>query len=179
MQHLQPNLRSQEQHLSRTKMAGLLSLLAVLILSLTACQPVRPVSAASASDGAAAQPATCTLATLKGRYLFAHSGTILPPAFGVTEPTPGADAGIHTFNGDGTGSDIVTVRVGSQIFLDNVTVPITYTVNADCTGDYRVQIDNGPAFNLFIDPKGDTVVMISTEPPGNYVSGIDQRVSTK
>jgi hypothetical protein len=24
----------------------------------------------------------CTLATLKGRYLFAGSGTILPPAFG-------------------------------------------------------------------------------------------------
>lgn len=36
---------------------------------------------------------TCTLKTLKGRYLFADKGTILPPAFGVTAPTPGADAG--------------------------------------------------------------------------------------
>lgn len=48
-----------------------------------------------------------------------------------------------------------------------------------CTGEYRVQIDNGPAFNLFADPKGNAVVMISTEPPGNYVSGIDQRVANK
>ena len=98
---------------------------------------------------------------------------------GVSEATPGADAGIHTFNGDGTGSDIVTVHVGSQIFLNNVTVPFTYTVNADCTGEYRVQIDNGPAFNLFADPKGDAVAMISTEPPGNYVSGIDRRIANK
>ena len=32
---------------------------------------------------------TCTLKTLKGWYLFAQSGTLLPPAFGVTEPTQG------------------------------------------------------------------------------------------
>jgi hypothetical protein len=42
---------------------------------------------------------TCTLETLKGRYLFAHSATLLPPAFGVTEPTPGHAAGFHIFNG--------------------------------------------------------------------------------
>jgi len=66
---------------------------------------------------------TCTLKTLKGRYLFAASGTLLPPAFGVTEPTPGADAGYHTFNGDGTGTDTVTVRVGSEIVLENFVTP--------------------------------------------------------
>ncbi len=162
-----------------------IALLSALALLFAACQSIRPISAATGSTLttvtglAAAAPESCSLATLKGRYLFAHSGTILPPAFGVTEPTPGADAGIHTFNGDGTGSDIVTVRVGSEIFLDNVTVPITYTVNADCTGEYRVQIDNGPAFNLFVDPKGDSFVMISTEPSGNYVSGIDLRIANK
>ena len=162
-----------------------IALLLALALVFAACQSIRPIGSATgiavkAVTGiAAANPGSCTLATLKGRYLFAHSGTIRPPAFGVTEPTPGADAGIHTFNGDGTGSDLVTVRVGSQVFLENVTVPITYTVNADCTGEYRVQIDNGPAFDLFVAPKGDTVVMISTEPPGNDVSGIDQRVSNK
>ena len=50
----------------------------------------------------------CTLETLKGRYLFAQQAMLLPPAFGITEPTPGADAGFHIFNGDGTGTDIVT-----------------------------------------------------------------------
>ena len=34
----------------------------------------------------------CTLETLKGRYLFSEPETILPPAFGVTEPTPAAHA---------------------------------------------------------------------------------------
>ena len=38
---------------------------------------------------------TCTLKTLKGRYLFALHGTLLPPAFGVTEPTPSDAAGFQ------------------------------------------------------------------------------------
>src|SRR6266567_266868 len=66
---------------------------------------------------------TCTLETLKGRYLFAWSGTVLPPAFGATQETAGGSAGYHTFNGDGTGTDTVTVRVGAQIVLENVVVP--------------------------------------------------------
>ncbi len=40
-----------------------------------------------------------------------------------------------------------------------------------------MQIDNGPAFDLFAAPKGDSVVMISTD--GNYVAGIDQRVANE
>ena len=40
----------------------------------------------------------CTLKTLKGRYLFALTGTLFPPAFGVTEPTPSNAAGFHIFN---------------------------------------------------------------------------------
>ena len=59
----------------------------------------------------------CSLATLKGRYLFADSGTVLPPAFGQTVATFGADAGFHIFNGDGTGTDVVTVRVGDTCLL--------------------------------------------------------------
>src|SRR6059036_723585 len=63
-------------------------------------------SPAVADDGAEGKEnvPTCTLKTLKGRYLFADKGTILPPAFGVTAPTPGSDAGFHLFNGDGTGT---------------------------------------------------------------------------
>ena len=118
---------------------------------------------------------TCSLATLKGRYLFAASGTILPPAFGVTEPTPGADAGYHVFNGDGTGTDIVTVRVGSTVALENFVTPTHYTVNANCTG--VLSVPNGPSFDVFIAPNGDFLSTISTAPPGNYVSRIEQRVS--
>jgi hypothetical protein len=122
---------------------------------------------------------TCTLATLKGRYLFATSGTLLPPALGVTEPTPGASAGFHIFNGDGTGTDIVTVRVGTEIVLRHVAVPISYTVDADCTGSYTPQVPNGPSFDLFIAPTGEKIAVIATAPKGNQVSSIDERVSRK
>src|SRR4051812_39579733 len=94
-------------------------------------------SSAWADDGV--EP-PCTLKTLKGRYLFAEKGTILPPAFGVTGPTPGADAGFHLFNGDGTGIDVVTLRVNGVTVLNNAVVPIRYTVNADCTGTITVLI---------------------------------------
>jgi hypothetical protein len=119
---------------------------------------------------------TCNLATLKGRYLFATSGTLLPPAFNVTEPTPGASAGFHIFNGDGTGHDIVTVRIGGKIVLDKIVAPFSYVVNSDCTGSYTVQIPNGPSFELFIAPSGEAFAIISTAPEGNQVSTIDQRV---
>ena len=120
---------------------------------------------------------TCSLATLKGRYLFAASGTILPPAFGVKEPTPGADAGYHVFNGDGTGTDIVTVRVGTTIVLENFVTPTSYTVNENCTG--TLTVPNGPSFDMFIALNGDYISTISTAPPGNYVSRIEQRVPSK
>ena len=120
---------------------------------------------------------TCTLKTLKGRYLFAGSGTLLPPAFGVTEPTPGADAGFHIFNGDGTGTDIVTFRVNGVTVLENEVVPISYTVNADCTGSYTVDIPGGgPSCGIFIAPDGESIATIAAD-PGNYVSNIGRRVS--
>jgi hypothetical protein len=117
----------------------------------------------------------CNVATLKGRYLFANSGTALPPAFGVTVPTPAADAGFHIFNGDGTGTDTVTVRIGTTVVLENFVTPFTYTVNADCTGSYTVP--NGPAFGLFIAPSGEEFALIATDPPGNYPSNIHRRVA--
>ena len=121
----------------------------------------------------------CTLATLKGRYLFAFPAPLLPPAFGVTKPTPSNAAGFHIFNGDGTGTDTVTFTVGGEIVLENVVAPISYVVNADCTGAYTVLVPNGPSFDLFIAPDGEQFAIIATAPPGNAGSSIDRRVSRK
>jgi hypothetical protein len=121
-------------------------------------------------------PRTCSLATLKGRYLFADAGTLYPPAFGVARPTPAANAGFHLFNGDGTGTDTVTFRVGGAIVLENVVAPTSYTVNADCTG--TLSVFGGPSFGMFVSPDGEAVVSIATD-PGNYVSSIDRRVSRR
>ena len=124
-----------------------------------------------------AQP-TCTLKTLKGRYLFSLTGTLLPPAFGVTEPTPSAAAGFHIFNGDGTGKDIVTFRSGGNTVLLNEDTPFTYTVDADCTGSITVA-PPGPSFSIFIAPDGESIAVITTDPPGNQASDISRRVSPK
>ena len=126
--------------------------------------------------GYAAEP-TCTLHTLKGRYLFALTGTLFPPAFGVTEPIASNATGFHVFNGDGTGTDTVTVRVGSTITLDKVVAPITYTVNANCTGTYTVNVPDGPSFDIFIAPDGDEIATFATAPAGNQLASIDRRVS--
>jgi hypothetical protein len=133
-------------------------------------------SSAWADDGVQGPP--CTLKTLKGRYLMADKGTILPPAFGVTVPTPGSNAGFHFFNGDGTGTDIVTLRVNGVTVLRNAVVPTSYTVNADCTGTLTALVPGGPHFDMFIAPSGEAVVLVGTD-PGNYVNSIDRRVSEK
>ena len=106
--------------------------------------------------------ATCTLKTLKGRYLFSLHGTLLPPAFGVTEPTPSDAAGFHIFNGDGTGTDIVTFRLGGVTVLENETSSLSYTVNEDCTGSFSAQL-----LGIFIARR--SIATISTAPPGNGV----------
>ena len=127
-------------------------------------------SSAWADDG---QP-TCTLKTLIGRYLFADKGTALPPFGMVTGPTPSSVAGFHLFKGDGTGTDTVTLVVNGVPVFRNAAVPLTYTVNADCTGTYTV-LNGGPSFDIFVAPSGDALATIA----GNSVSNISQRVSPK
>ena len=136
-------------------------------------------SSAWADDGVEGKnEPPCTLKTLKGRYLVADKGTILPPAFGVTAPTFGTNAGFHIFNGDGTGTDIVTVRINGQTVLKNAVVPTSYTVNADCTGTLKVLVPGGPSFDIFIAPSGKEIALVGTD-PGNYATSIDRRVSLK
>ena len=130
---------------------------------------------ASNDDG----PRGCTVATLEGRYLFAFSTTILPPAFGVTQPTQSNAAGFNILNGDGTGTDTVTLTIGGHTALENTVVPTSYTVNADCTGAYTVLVPNGPSFDIFIAPDGEDFASIATGPSGNTGSGISRRVSRR
>jgi hypothetical protein len=117
----------------------------------------------------------CSLATLKGRYVFADKGTLLPPAFGVTGPTPAADAGFEVCNGDGTGRDTVTLRVNDKVVVHNIVVDTTYTVKPNCTG--TITVKEGPTFDIFVAPDGEMFASIATD-PGNYPSRIGLRVSS-
>jgi hypothetical protein len=119
----------------------------------------------------------CTLATLKGRYLFAGSGTALPPAFGVEEPSLTTSAGYHIFRGDGTGTDIVTFSINGDVKIENSVTPFSYTVNPDCTGTFSVS--SRPSFGLFISPNGEELVMIATDPGHVLVEGPQRRVAPK
>ena len=137
-----------------------------------------PLAASTGQESqTSAAPRVCNLATLQGRYLFAESGVLLPPAFGVAVPTQAADVGFHIFNGDGTGTDIVTVRIGSTVVLENLVSPLVYTINPDCTG--TITVSNGPSFGIFVAPDGREFGSIATAPAGNYPASIVLRVSKR
>jgi hypothetical protein len=115
----------------------------------------------------------CTQKTLKGRYLFGGIATLLPPA--VPEQTLLAVAGYHIFNGDGTGTDVVTTTLNGEIDRENFETSISYTVNENCTGTYTVS--DGPSFGLFISPDGEELIVIGTTPGFVLVQGPNRRVS--
>ena len=119
-----------------------------------------------------------TLKTLKGRYLFSEPAMLVPPAFGITEPTPGNAAGFHIFNGDGTGTDIVTLRIGGVTIFSNNAVPITYTVHADCTGSYTV-LNGGPSSRSLHRARWRLHRGHHDGSPGNQASDISRRVSRR
>jgi hypothetical protein len=116
----------------------------------------------------------CTLATLNGQYLFAGSGTLFPPAFGVKTTSVANSAGYHIFNGDGTGTDTVTFTVNG--INQNVPSPvaITYSLNADCTGTYAVH--KGPTFNIYVAVDGSELTVIDTGKGTAFSEGPDWRV---
>jgi hypothetical protein len=120
---------------------------------------------------------TCTLKTLKGRYLFGGVTTLLPPALGVTQPSLSSAAGYHIYNGDGTGTDVVTVRINGETVLENFVTPTSYTINPDCTG--TVTVTNGPSFGLFTAPSGEELIIIGTDPGDTGVLGPSRRVSRR
>jgi hypothetical protein len=118
----------------------------------------------------------CTLATLNGQYLFAESGTLFPPGFGVTKQSIGDVAGFHIFNGDGTGTDFVTFSVNGIVVVPSSSVPITYTLKPDCTGTLSVQ--NGPNLDIFVAVDGSALTTINTDPGVAFSEGPNPRVGS-
>ena len=120
----------------------------------------------------------CTLATLKGQYLFAGSGTLFPPTFGVTETSLANSAGYHIFNGDGTGTDFVTFSVNGVDQHVGSPVAITYTLKSDCTGTYTVQ-PNALHFDIFVARDGEELSVIVTDPGNAFSEGPNRRVGSQ
>jgi hypothetical protein len=123
-------------------------------------------------------PTKCSLATLKGQYLGAATGTLFPPAFGVTKPAVSAVAGYSIYNGDGTGEDFVTFSINGVTVVGLVpSPPTTYTLKSNCTGTKTV-LPSGPHFNIFVAFDGDEETHIATD-PGFAVSVSNRRVGSE
>jgi hypothetical protein len=118
----------------------------------------------------------CTLKTLKGPYLFGGITTLLPPA--SPQPSLLAVAGYHIFNGDGRGTDIVTVTLNGVVVRENFVTDIRYTVNPDCSGTYTVPVAD-ESFGIFIAPNGAELIVIGTTPGSVSVQGPSRGVSRK
>ena len=102
---------------------------------------------------------TCSLATVKGRYLFATSGMIFPPA--VPQPVVFARAGYRIFNGDGTGTFIATSSENGVIVAADTQEGLSYTVNKNCTGTFAL-LNTTTTTEIFIAPNGEEMVAIET-----------------
>jgi hypothetical protein len=96
---------------------------------------------------------TCSPATLKGRYLFATTGTLAAGVF--------ARAGYRIFYGDGTGTIIATTTVNGVVAAKDAQSDLSYTVNKDCTGSFTVLSVNAIA-EIFVAPDGEEMVVIQT-----------------
>jgi hypothetical protein len=124
----------------------------------------------------------CSNATLKGRYLFAGSATLFPPAFEITEKSEGAAAGYHIFDGKGGGHDYVTFVINGidqKVLSPN---DLEYDLKSDCTGTYRVLVPpgmHGPEFAIFVSPNGDEMTAINIEGLSVAVYPPSRRVAPK
>ncbi|HZC45374.1 MAG TPA: hypothetical protein VE243_02800, partial [Candidatus Acidoferrum sp.] len=127
-------------------------------IGLISCVGVTTVEFAYAEEKEHAT--TCSLATMKGRYLFATNATnFLPPA---NQQQLFARAGVHIFNGDGTGTNLATTSVNGVITVTDNFSDLSYTVNEDCTGTFKVLSIPipGPTAEMFIAPNGEQMVVI-------------------
>jgi hypothetical protein len=159
----------------RLKHIGLLAIGTGVLLSVGLLTGERG-HAAYASHAGGSGGKKCTLDTLKGQYLVAATGTLFPPAFGVTEPSVSTAAGYSTYNGDGTGTDYVTFAVNGVNQNVASPTPTTYTLEPDCTGTKTVT-PFGPHFNIYAAFDGERLTAIATD-SGFAVSESDGRVGS-
>ena len=118
--------------------------------------------------------AKCSLATLKGLYMFAESGYLTVSGSLVPEGVTGK----AIFHGNGSFDSLATISTGGDIVPGDA-APGTYTLNSDCTGTVTVLM-KAPApdvhLDIFVAPDGDEIFNIETD-PGTVLSGTERRVA--
>ena len=130
--------------------------------------------AAGVADGA---KATCSVATLRGMYLFEGGGLIIAGQ----DHIPFAAAGYEVYDGKGIMTSVGTYSLNGEI-TRQARLSGTYSVNPDCTGSATYPNPQDPntkdTFDLFIAPDGDLFSVIQTN-PGVVLVDSEQRVTSK
>jgi hypothetical protein len=127
----------------------------------------------AAEDSAAPDPtaAKCSVATLRGTYLFAYQGF----AISGNDRGPFAVAGYDVYDGKGNVRSVSTYSLNGKITRFARSNGKT-TVNADCTGS--ASYTDGTRYDQFIAPDGSTFVFVQTN-PGTVSAAFEPRATAR
>jgi hypothetical protein len=131
------------------------------------------VGAGYAKDENASSRAKCSVATLKGTYLFAQNGVEIKG----DEQRPFAIAGFDVFDGNGEVKGVDSGNFNGEVFRKDPFTG-TYTVKANCTGTVTFRDGDAIHGDIFIAPDGSQFAFVRTDP--EFVgASIDEQVTAK
>ena len=131
---------------------------ALILLLVVGAAALSTVGAGYAKDENASSRAKCSVATLKGTYLFAQNGVEIKG----DEQRPFAIAGYDVFDGNGEVKGHASANFNGKITRSKEPLPGTYTVKANCTG--TLTFTNGTRYDIFIAPDGSMFTFVHTNP---------------
>jgi hypothetical protein len=146
---------------------------ALILLVVVGAAALSTVGAGYAKDENASSRAKCSVATLKGTYLFAQNGVEIKN----NDQRPFALAGYDVFDGQGEVKGIASGNFNGEVFR-NDRFTGTYTVKANCTGTLTIRDGAATHGDIFIAPDGSKFAFVRTDPE-DVAAGIDEQVTAK
>jgi hypothetical protein len=146
---------------------------ALILLVVVGAAALSTVGAGYAKDENASSRAKCSVATLKGTYLFAQNGVRIKN----NDQRPFALAGYDVFDGQGEVKGIASGNFNGEVFR-NDRFTGTYTVKANCTGTLTIRDGAATHGDIFIAPDGSKFAFVRTDPE-DVAAGIDEQVTAK
>ena len=131
--------------------------LALILVVVGAAALLTPVGAGYANNEDDSSRAKCSVATLKGTYLFAQNGVEIKG----NDQRPFAIAGYDVFDGNGEVKGLASGNFNGETFR-NEPGSGTYSVKANCTGTFT--FTNGTRYDMFIAPDGSKFTFVRTNP---------------
>jgi hypothetical protein len=115
----------------------------------------------------------CSLATLRGDYLYAQDGFHVQGTDAKSR-TPFAQSGRESFDGAGKMKGVFTASENGTIVRGSYTA--TYTMKKDCSGTISITDASKKTFHydFFTNPDGGEIVWVQTD-PGSVSSGWERR----